>query len=127
MRSAQIIQEVVDSDSGIPFKKRLGHCYELAGRFATNNQEATLVHGSIEGFGNPRIGHAWAEIDGKVWEPASGRIWDRVVFDGLFNPKEDFRYDNEGVLVMSLRHGHWGPWDGPFVSLRKKKRQKSTA
>jgi hypothetical protein len=120
VKSAHIIQEVVDTDSRIPFKKRLGRCYELAGRFASNNEGAILVHGSIEGFGKPRIGHAWVEVDGQVWEPASGKMWDPKVFDMFFSPEEEFRYDHEGVLVMSLRSSHWGPWDEPFVSRRKR-------
>ena len=109
-RSRALIEALVNPDASVPFKKRLGRCYELAGRLATSNSEAVLVHGSIQGFGKPRIDHAWVEVDGQVWEPAGGQLWDRRVFDAIFNPVEEQRYDHNAVLSLSLEHGTWGPW-----------------
>lgn len=78
-RACQIIEAYVDPNEGEPFKARLGRCYELAGRFASHNEDAILVHGSIQGFGKPRLDHAWVEIDGGIWEPASGQLYQREV------------------------------------------------
>lgn len=112
-RAKHIIEAYFDPNEGEPFKARLGRCYELAGRFASHNEHAVLIHGSIQGFGRPRIKHAWVEIDGGVWEPASGQLHDPDVFRAVFNPQEEKRYDHEQTLVASLREKHWGPWDGP--------------
>ena len=97
-------------NADLPFKDRLGRCYELAGRYATSNPEGTLVHGSIEGFGKPRLEHAWVDQGETVWEPTSGKEWPAGVFDQLFNPQEDVRFSHEDVLKNTLRFRHWGPW-----------------
>lgn len=70
------------------------------------------MHGSIQGFGKPRIDHAWVEVDGQVWEPAGGQLLDRRVFDAIFNPVEEQWYDHNAVLSLSLERGTWGPWSG---------------
>lgn len=112
MSFKQYTEDYHNSDKDIPFKKRLGRCYELAGRFAMNNEGTALVHGSIEGFGNPRIGHAWVELEnGKIWEPATGQEWDGDAFAGFFNPKLDEYYEHEELLKQVLRQKNWGPWE----------------
>lgn len=105
--------------SGIPktLKERLGRCYELAGRFITNNV-GILVHGSIQGFDNPRIGHAWVELpDGNIWEPASAKIWPVEIFSAMFNPEVEQRYDEDETRIAMLRSRHWGPWVEPLHPL----------
>lgn len=93
------------------FNRRLGRCYELAGKYAAFNVDGTLVHGSIEGMGNPRIGHAWVELkDGTVWEPITDQIWDARVFQAFFNPKVEKRYSSKETNVITMNHKHWGPW-----------------
>lgn len=94
-------------------RARLGRCYELAGRAAAFAElDVTLVHGTIEGFGNPRIGHAWLVLPGgDVWEPVSDEVWDAVVFDAVFDPGVVSEYGSGEVRVLMVRFGHWGPWD----------------
>lgn len=110
-----------DDPSGkLEFRQRLGRCYELAGRFASHHDGVALIHGSIQGFGNPRIDHAWVELpDGNVWEPASGQVWDRAVFDVLYHPKVGQRFSHMDVLVNLCRERHWGPWDAPVRARTK--------
>jgi mRNA-degrading endonuclease RelE of RelBE toxin-antitoxin system len=101
----------VDPGAELAFKDRLGKCYELAGRYATNNRGAVLVHGSIQGFDHPRIGHAWViDPDGEVFEPTSGLHWDPQVFESFYRPKEIERYDEAEARVLMFQSGHWGPW-----------------
>lgn len=117
MPAATIIEAYEDPTKDT---NRLGRCYEIAGRFASHHDGVTLVHGSIQGFNNPRIDHAWVELpDGSVWEPASGHEWDRTVFDGIFRPQEKMRFNHMDTLVNSLKAGHWGPWDSPVKARTK--------
>lgn len=101
-----------------PLKQRLGRCYELAGRLASNNDHATLIHGSIQGFGNPRIDHAWVEINGQIWEPCTNKLWEPQVFNVVWNPIENQRFSSEQVNIHILKEEHWGPWDGTVPSKR---------
>lgn len=113
MKARDLIEALVNPNADEPFNKRLGRCYELAGRLASHNEDAVLVHGSIQGFGNPRIDHAWVELEnGNVWEPASNQEWDRRVFNEMFNPRVNKKFDYESVLKANLQYSHWGPWDG---------------
>lgn len=93
------------------FRVRLGRCYELAGRRAGFTAGAILVHGSIQGFGHPRIGHAWVVLpSGVVWEPILDQEIDADVFREFFSPEVEVTYEREEVLVLMLREMHWGPW-----------------
>ena len=97
---------------GGDLRSRLGRCYELSGRYVMDHPESTLVHGSIQGMGNPRIGHAWAITkDGQVWEPATNQEYSPVVFNAVFNPHEDKRYPWSDALAKMTEHGTFGPWD----------------
>lgn len=99
-----------EDGTGIPFEKRLGRCYELAGKYAMHNADATLVHGSIEGMGAPRIDHAWAETPRGVYEPASNSLWSPLVFKALFHPEVKDRYPRVDALKAMTKEGHYGPW-----------------
>lgn len=93
---------------------RLGQCYVLAGRAVAFGpyEVGTLVHGSIEGYGNPRIAHAWVELpDGSVWEPISDTEYPQIVFRALFHPGPGPRYAREAVLKHIAGSAHWGPWE----------------
>jgi hypothetical protein len=95
-----------------PFEDRLGRCYELAGRFATSNADCTLVYGSIQGNGKPRLDHAWVELPGgDCWEPITNKVWPAIVMERLFGTIPHKKYSNEEVLKNSLKYEHWGPWD----------------
>jgi Family of unknown function (DUF5872) len=97
-----------------PFEGRLGRCYELAGRraaFESRDPDLYLVHGTIENFGLPAIGHAWVEhSDGTVYEPATNQIWPKLAFEGFFNPDPEVKYHKNKVNKIISKEGHWGPW-----------------
>lgn len=103
------------------FRDRLGRCYELAGRFVVTDfanpaaRGSKLVHGSIQGFGNPRIGHAWVIMpDGTRYDPVADEEFDPEVHESYFNAIEDNVYDADEVRVWTVKTGHWGPWEGPW-------------
>lgn len=98
------------------FEERLSRCYELAARFVQRDPNAVLVHGSIQGFGNPRIGHAWVELsDGRRYDPVLDDYFDAAVHEAFFNVEEYERYSHDEVMKNLLGHGHWGPWhDEPY-------------
>lgn len=94
------------------FRERLGRCYELSGRHVLNAYDGSvLVHGSIQGAGNPRIGHAWVQLrDGAVFDPVAGQEFPEEIYALVFSARAEQVYDLEGVAVETARSGHWGPW-----------------
>lgn len=122
----KIIDGVAKTAAGIygPVKDdHLGRCYELSGRrvafgpddsMISGYRNATLVHGTIQGFNNPAIGHAWVEEpDGSVWEPATDTVYPADAFKALFKPVVHHRYSTREARMMMLEHEHYGPWEGP--------------
>jgi hypothetical protein len=108
----QDLPESVNPDVTKPFKDRLGLYYELAGRYASHNSDVTLVHGSIQGMGKPRLDHAWVILeDGSIWEPIFNETFDADVYRMLVNPMVDRTYSNEQTCIHLLKHKHWGPWE----------------
>jgi hypothetical protein len=106
---------LINPDENEPMKARLGRCYELSGMLVLNNPGPgiTLVHGSIQGMGRPRIEHAWVELaDGSVWEPATNQCWERQRFDSFFSAQVAMRYDFTTAMRRAVHHEHWGPWTG---------------
>lgn len=96
-------------------RQRAGRCYELAGYallLGSAPSDATLIHGSIEGFGLPRIGHAWLLLnaDGDVWEPMQARVWPGRIWQAMAQPEVHGTYDRDELAAAALEHGHWGPW-----------------
>lgn len=107
-----------EDGTGERFRSRLGKCYELSGRYLMDHRgNANLVHGSIEGLGNPRIKHAWVEVlgrDGKVtgiYEPITNAIQHPASFGAFFNAHVDRRYPAMVALAAMVKIGHFGPWD----------------
>lgn len=100
---------------------RLGRCYELSGRYILNNADVgrhygdKLVHGSIQGGNNPRIGHAWVVTNnGKtVYEPATNKEWDADIFNHYFNAVPAKEYNFIDAMREMASNGHWGPWGTP--------------
>lgn len=94
---------------------RKGQCYVLSGQRVSEVRSGggeTLIHGSIQGDGHPRIGHAWViQADGNVWEPYSNEVYDPFVFKLLFSAEEHEDYSQEEVWAITIATGHWGPWD----------------
>jgi hypothetical protein len=94
----------------VPFAKRLGRCYELSGSYAMMHDDAVLVHGSIQGGGNPRIGHGWVEHKGEIYEPISNQMWHPIVFKAMFKSQVDAKYTSSEWKSKAVSTGHWGPW-----------------
>lgn len=100
---------------------RLGRCYELAGRevilpgdrFHPGRGAPVLVHGTIQGFGNPPNPHAWIEFrDGTVWEPITEQYFGAGEWVAFANPgAEAVRYTVQEARRRAVVTGHWGPWD----------------
>lgn len=103
------------------FEKRLGRCYELAGRYVLFDDPAedhdpkpVLVHGTIfrEGINDKPNPHAWVILpDGDRWEPISEMVMPEAVFTRFFGAVESRRYTVEDALILTGKTGHWGPWE----------------
>ncbi len=92
-------------------RSRLGQCYVLSGRYVSSHPGSTLVHGSIEGMGNPRIGHAWVELeDGQIFDPIVNQTFDPYVYNAFFKAIIDNKYTFSDTLKITVSTGHWGPW-----------------
>ncbi len=105
--------EFLAREDGLTFQDRLGRCYELAGKYVMRHHDCTLVHGSIQGFGHPRIGHAWVIFPSGAWyDVISDTSLPEDVFKGYFNAQVDATYTFTEMASASVRSGHWGPWDG---------------
>lgn len=111
---------------------RLGQCYKLSYQYVYRlyhdgiEDGVRLVHGSIEGFGNPRIGHAWVVVPEGIWEPASNEVWDPVVWEAMFDPIEIISFTPLETLVQAMRFRHYGPWHDaePVAPPRPRKRRR---
>jgi len=111
--------DLINPHADVPHKQRLGRCYELAGELALQNSKTELIHGSIQGFGAPRLAHAWVVLpDESIWEPTTNKVWEKSIFYGFFNAIVRKRYDQQAFLRMLVRHEHWGPWDKPDATGR---------
>lgn len=105
---------------GTTFDDRIGNCYEYAAGYlivdGKKGPDMNLVHGSIRGFGNPRIKHAWVEVldgDGNisaVYEPGSNHLWSPPMFGQFFNAHVDARYPKDKAYVNLIKTEHYGPW-----------------
>lgn len=103
-----------DTRDADTFDKRLARCFELATKAAAYGAPdgSTLVNGSIQGFDNPRISHAWVELpDGTVWEPITRDIIDPRIWKAVYRPVEDVRYSRDEVFQNMAAFAHYGPWD----------------
>ena len=98
-----------------PCSPRLGQCYVLSGRYVLNNSNAILVHGTINGirftgkdFDNL---HAWVEEGDEVFDPVLDKRFPKDMYYEVMNAKSHKKYDQEKMMVIMLREGHWGPWE----------------
>lgn len=118
-------------------KRRLGKCYELAGRemVDTDRPNARLVHGTI-GYEelNP---HAWLEFDDiftwpdgraevirMAWEPVLKYSLPVDAYYRLFQVEIHHQYDQDEIRKWMLKAKHWGPWEGVYWKVEKQGRQK---
>lgn len=106
-----------------PKPENLGRCYELSAlrvAFGPDGpvppfaayEDATLVHGTIQGFGHPPLPHAWVvEPNGDVWEPACGRSFPAEFFNLFFNPTVRVTYTPAEARANMMASQHYGAWD----------------
>lgn len=106
-------------------KKYPGQCYDMAGRYMMDQyifdkSNAKLVHGTISD-GTLKIGHGWAEINGKVFDGAQQKFYDRDDYYKTHQAVAERVYDNEQFKKNILKYKHWGPWhNGEGVVAGKK-------
>lgn len=107
----------IDPSADLAFNDRLGRCYELAGQYIMENPSSSLVHGSIQGAGAPRIGHAWVvDADGEVFDGTMGEHFPNVAAYAAFtNAEEVISYTAREAMHLMASQGHFGPWhDSPW-------------
>lgn len=93
------------------FSDRVGRCYELSGRYVMDHRDCKLVHGSIQGFDNPRIDHAWVILpSGEHYDTILDLALPESAFIDYFNAEVDATYSMIELAENSVRTGHWGPW-----------------
>jgi hypothetical protein len=93
-------------------KKRLDQCYALAGKYEMSDPDADkLVHGSIQGMGQPRLDHAWVTLkSGDIWEPASNQVYTPAEFSAVFHPQANSSYSHQEAIKQMGDSGNFGPW-----------------
>lgn len=101
-------------------RSRVGRCYELSGFAALTRTDWTLVQGSVRGPQGSRVGHAWIERGGFVYDSVSDEVMPNDAYRERFAVVELGRWQGREVADMLNRHGHWGPWidDGSAPELR---------
>jgi hypothetical protein len=93
-------------------RKRIGRCYELAGRGllqAGALSRWNLVHGTVtetEGL----LGHAWLELGGLVYDPVMDFLFTKKDYYGARKAKVVRRYTMRQAAVLMVRHKTAGPW-----------------
>lgn len=92
---------------------RDGKCYQLAWQYIIQHNKGILIHAQVWSNNlEMMIGHALVETEfGFIYEPVSDRYFERETLYNLFKITEDARYSVLEALVMTLKTGHYGPWD----------------
>lgn len=95
-----------------------GLCYTAVLRWAgaAERKEWAVVHGTVlsEMVGK-RIEHAWCERGELVVDlamPVGSRIITREQYYRVVQPKVSKVYSSDDALVLAIKTGHDGPWDG---------------
>jgi hypothetical protein len=112
-------QRITDGLGTVPdeFEDRVGGCLDLNAEAllqATVPEEWRLVHGSIQGMGEPRIAHAW------LIHLPSGLIVDNVIQPHTGLPPQMYRlgfnaipyamYDQDTLETLMDLHDDYGPY-----------------
>jgi hypothetical protein len=96
-------------------RNRKGRCYELAamGCFVPG-PGWVLVHGEVNGPPPTvgRIGHAWLELDGLVYDPVLDQAIGQDVYTAKFSAIPVTRYTSVEAANQIATRGHYGPWCG---------------
>ena len=77
-------------------------------------EQFTLVHGSVywsvNGRVNLRIGHAWIETYGRVWDPVENVYYASEIYYRTSEAVAERRYTRFEAAGMFKDLGHYGPW-----------------
>lgn len=107
---------------GYEFRDRVGRCYEMSGAItwgldlSNDHPGWKLVHGSIERPPLPRIGHAWCEWKGMVFDPVLDYwiSWREYRQWGRARRVKTYTVAQATELIQQSG-GHAGPWhSAPF-------------
>lgn len=92
-------------------RNRAGRCYELAYRGCCQANEWTVVHGETIGpRGIGRMGHAWLENSGWVYDPVLDRTMPSDEYALLVNAVVFKRFTVWEMYSEAAKCGHYGPW-----------------
>lgn len=90
---------------------RTGRCYELAYRGCSQGNDWTVIHGETigpRGFG--RMGHAWLENNGWVYDPVLDRTMRSDAYVLLVGTVVYKRFTVWEMHNEAAKSGHYGPW-----------------
>lgn len=92
-------------------KKREGRCYELAFWGAARAPEWVIVHGECVGpYGLGRMGHAWLEHAGVVYDPVLDKLFDASEYEARVEAIAHARYTYLQACEYAAEARHLGPW-----------------
>jgi hypothetical protein len=90
---------------------RTGRCYELAYRGCSQGNEWTVVHGETIGpLGIARMGHAWLENNGWVYDPVLDQTMRSDAYAKLVRAVVLKRFTVLKMHNEAAKCGHYGPW-----------------
>lgn len=90
---------------------RTGRCYELAYRGCSQGNEWTVVHAETIGpHGIARMGHAWLENNGWVYDPVLDRTMRSDAYVLLVSAVVFKRFTVWEMHNEAAKCGHYGPW-----------------
>jgi hypothetical protein len=115
MRRLVVEKDELQPPDDVPRRPRLrqraGRCYELAGHAALMRQDWAVVQGFVSMHDGRRMGHAWNERAGWVYDAVLDRTMPKADFEARFAVSESTRWQGQAVAAALLKHGHWGPWN----------------
>ncbi len=106
--------------------KKLGKCFDTAGRFALNNySEGDLIHGTIN-IGEVKIAHAWIELPGNVvFDGTQTQFFDKSDYYKVTKAIPEHRYTFDKAREFMMDEGYFGPWESTTGLLKNDTRRKS--
>jgi len=92
--------------------QRHGNGYKLALLGCLHGgKEWTLVHGeTVAPQRAGRMGHAWLERDGWVYDPVLDRVWPWHIYARFTRAVAEKRYSHADTWQLAQETGHCGPW-----------------
>ena len=103
----------------IPLQQLLGSPGQQAPNFLAFSRQLWIHHAVMPSRlmpqpGDNRIEHAWCERGEMVVDlamPVGARIIKRERYYRVIKPEVSKVYSSEDVLVLSIKSGHYGPWN----------------